>query len=288
MKGTARKIIVGYLCLLGVLAWASVSFATFISVETQIDNFTFGLNNPKLGIQFGTFNTSASSTVRVGGKVLSSDANTATDTFSNPLGNFAAVSLNETGKNYYGVSNPSVAGSPVPGGDPTINGINNNGLGGDFVVLASTIAATPANGAHVIVQDMARYEQFFTITGKPIDKGKLTVTADYVFAMLFDNSVLGAAKGKGEVFLQLTDMTRNLTFSDSYLFDSLNPLSQPASAADFYTQLFSPLNVFGGDHLKLVAETKTISDAAPVPEPGTIMFVGAGILGLVLIRRKVK
>ncbi|AJE04134.1 PEP-CTERM sorting domain-containing protein [Geobacter pickeringii] len=287
MKETAKKTVVGYLCLLGILAWASVSSATFISVETQIDNFTFGLTNPKLGIQFGTFNTSASSTVTVGGKVRGSGTNTATDTFSNPLGNFAAVSLNETGSNYYGVSNPSVAGSPVPGGDPTINGINNNGLGGDFVVLASTVAATPADGAHVIVQDMARYEQFFTITGKPRDKGKLTVTADYVFAMLFDNSVLGAAKGKGEVFLQLIDTTRNQTFSDSYLFDSLDPLSQPANGADFYTHLFSPMNVFGGDRIKLIAEARSTSDAAPVPEPGTVMLVGAGILGLVLVRRRI-
>jgi hypothetical protein len=128
---------------------------------------------------------------------------------------------------------------------------------------------------------------FFHITvGGKIGGGHADISATLAFEE--PEKVSGSAEGEGSWF----------TFLGFISYGELHWTHQPEEIVltepnkdgiDSFSIVFSDIKEFGLGNKATVQATVTAGGAAPVPEPGTIMLMGIGLVGLARVgRRKIK
>ncbi len=111
--------------------------------------------------------------------------------------------------------------------------------------------------------------------------GSAEISATLAFDLPAGTSGTGGGEGSWFTFLGL--------FSGGELHWTHQPddvdLATPVDGVESFSIIFSDINGFGFGNTATVQATVTASGVAPVPEPGTIMLMGIGLVGLARVGR---
>jgi len=296
MKRTFKQRAVLPMCMFGILALASASWGTSLSTEAQIDTITI---NSSLGVTFGDIVTSVSGSVTSNGSLVAGGGAPITAAGSFVTGVDASVGplnttyLTDTQFAYLGTQ---VSALPADIGTSPLA----NPLASDFFALGNSNVASLGGGV-VTATDTATYTQTFTIAGTGTGTMSLGALGLYNFMLSPDGTLPFTATAEAWLDFLLSDGSAQnyhvkivnplrMVGQDVLLLGSLGPVD-PATGLPTVNigDLFGPISVFGGETWTLTASASTLAEInspAPVPEPGTIMLIGSGMVAFFYSRRR--
>ncbi|ABB32803.1 protein of unknown function DUF1555 [Geobacter metallireducens RCH3] len=300
MKEHMMQAVTGLFCGLALLAQASVSWGVTLMTENSIDTISFSLPtnapNAPLSITYGDFESNVSGRIYDNtGALVASGAASNTGSFNGAIDGSigSSVPVYSTSNRFARVNSATeltpLIGNPDPLADP-LNSI--------FTVIGSTMAGS-LGGHSVRAMDSAQYLQFLNVNGT--GTGALTASANYIYTFTLGVSPFGeppfTTNGMTQVHFEMGTFTGSIlnyvlnplvTF-DSPLFSmSLLDMADPLNGMDILNLFTSdPLTVNGGSSYYFLARANTDTAVNSVPEPGTIMLVGSGLLGVFLFRKRI-
>lgn len=287
--------LIGCLCGALFLVQGATAWGVTLSTENNIDFFPVpGITSPTfsstLGITFGNINTTASGNlfsngVNVNAQAVGATSQTGTGSFVTGIDGSTGLNgsyYQSPDGNRFAQLNTQVTAPAVPGSNP---------VDSDFVVLGSTRAAVQSGmEGRARAEDTALYSQNFTIGGQGA-AGSLQISADYMFNFLLEgfNAATDSVLGQGRALFTLAlNGGAPVTLFDSGLFTATLAQMDRTDLLNPNGLFNSTMSVTSGDTGIFTAQAFTVSEVSSVPEPGTFLLVGSGILGIFLIRRKAR
>ncbi len=274
MRRSIRMAIVTGICAAGIIASASLSWGVQVSADNQVDNFLFSPN-----VTFTNIGSSLSSTQTLGAAPPISESLSNTGSYSPNVD----ASLSSTLPIAANGGSSSDALSWVNAGPNLTPGATT-----DAVYLSASGSVSALTPEVAGLTSHATFTQAFTVA----TVGTVSVSADahpffdyFLTGASWDTAKLTSVKFRNIFTLISDDVTvgvNGIQSVDTGWYGYFSP--QAGNNTLLVSQLFSANVIAGGTYG--VESFIDISAAATVPEPGTFVLAGSGLLGLFLLRRR--